>query len=176
MQRRRRNQTSALRKWDICIIKYNIDVKKAPGFDLITGQILKKLPRKGIVKLTNLINAPFRLKHVPELWKVAEVMIPKVGKPPNEASSYRPISLLPIISKLFEKLIRRLKHIIEHKKLVPDHQFGFREQHSTVEQVHRLTNVIETTLEEKKSMRFDILERGPGLRQGMASQTDAKAA
>jgi hypothetical protein len=83
---------------------------------------------------------------------VAEViMIPKPGKPPHEATSYRPISLLPILSKLFEKLLlKRLKIIIEEKKLIPDHQFGFRNQHSTIDQVHRITNIIEQTLEEKK--------------------------
>lgn len=37
-------------------IKYNINPKKARGYDLITGQILKKMPRKDFVKLTNLIN------------------------------------------------------------------------------------------------------------------------
>jgi hypothetical protein len=50
-------------------------------------------------------------------WKVAEIiMIQKPGKPPNEKTSYRPISLLPIVSKIFEKLLlRRLKPIIEEK-------------------------------------------------------------
>ena len=92
--------------------------KKAPEFDLITGEVLQQLPRKAIVKITNLINAVFRLKYVPRLWKVAEViMIPKSGKPPREAASYRPISLLPLMSKLFEKLlIKRLKPIIERKR------------------------------------------------------------
>ena len=78
-------------------------------------------------------------------------MIEKPGKPPHEAGSYRPISLLPIISKLFEKLLlKRLKPIIERKNLVRDHQFGFRKSHSTMDQVHRITNVIEKALEEKK--------------------------
>ena len=63
-------------------IKENINRKKAPGFDLVTGEILKQLPRKAIVKLTTLINTAFRFKYVPKLWKVAEViMIPKPGKP-----------------------------------------------------------------------------------------------
>jgi len=133
-------------------IKNNINPKKAPGFDLITGEVLLQLPEKAIVKITNLINAAFRLKYVPRLWKVAEViMIPKPGKPPHEASSYRPISLLPVMSKLFEKLlIKRLKPIIVRKNLIPDHQFGFRSKHSTIDQVHRITNVIEKVLEEKK--------------------------
>jgi hypothetical protein len=47
-------------------IKRNINSKKAPGYDLITGEILKNLPKKAIIKLTHLINAVFRLKHVPD--------------------------------------------------------------------------------------------------------------
>lgn len=133
-------------------IKENINPNKAPGFDLITGQILKEFPKKAIVKLTNLINASFRLRYVPQLWKVAEIiMIPKPGKPPHEATSYRPISLLPVIAKLYEKiLLKRLNPIIESKSVIPNHQFGFRSKHSTIDQVHRITNVIEKALEEKK--------------------------
>lgn len=77
-------------------------------------------------------------------------MIPKPGKSPHEATSYRPISLLPIMSKLFEKLLlKRMQPIIERKSLIPNHQFGFRHKHSTVDQVHRITNIIERALEEK---------------------------
>jgi hypothetical protein len=39
-------------------IKCNINPRKAPGFYLITGEVLKQLPRKGVVKLTHLINRP----------------------------------------------------------------------------------------------------------------------
>lgn len=125
--------------------------RKTPGYDLITGEVLQHLPRKAIVKLTTIINATFRLKYVPDVWKVAEViMIPKPGKPLHLASSYRPISLLPIISKLFEKLLlKRLKPIIEERKLIPNYQFGFREKHSTIDQVHRITDIIEKSLEDK---------------------------
>jgi hypothetical protein len=34
--------------------------------------------------------------------------------------------------------------------LIPNHQFGFRHQHSTTDQVHRITNITEQSLEEKK--------------------------
>lgn len=129
-----------------------INAKKAPGFDLITGKVLKELPKIGIKKLTTLINAAFRIKYVPKVWKFAEViMIPKPGKPPNEITSYRPISLLPIMSKLFERLLlKRMKPLIERKELIPIHQYGFRDRHSTIDQVHRITDIIEKALEEKK--------------------------
>lgn len=136
-------------KWEI---KNNLNAYKAPGYDLITGQIIKVLPEKALRKLMHIINAAFRLRYVPRQWKVAEViMILKPNKPPNDKASYRPISLLPTLSKLFEKvLLKRLKPIIEERNLIPSHQFGFREKHSTIEQVHRITDVIEKSLESKQ--------------------------
>ena len=61
------------------------------------------MPKKTIVKLTYLYNAAFILKYVRSYWKTAEViMIVKPEKPATEATSYRPISLLAVLSKLFE--------------------------------------------------------------------------
>jgi hypothetical protein len=69
-------------------INVNTNPKKVPGFDLITGEILKQLPKKATVKLTYLYNAAFRLKFVPSNWKAGEViMIPKPGKPATEVTS-----------------------------------------------------------------------------------------
>lgn len=45
---------------------------------------MKRLTKKAIVKLINIINAAFKLKYMLKLWKVTEViMIPKQGKPPH---------------------------------------------------------------------------------------------
>jgi hypothetical protein len=79
--------------------------------------------------MTTLINAYIRLNYIPSAWRIAEViMTPKPGKN-GEVESYQLISLLPIMSKLFQKLVlKRLKPIIEEKHLVPGHQFGFRKK------------------------------------------------
>jgi hypothetical protein len=75
----------------------------------------------------------------------------KPGKPPNELISYRPISILPIVSKVFEKLLlQRLLPIVEIKRLIPNHQFGFRQRHSTLEQTHRDVKKINEALENKQ--------------------------
>lgn len=126
----------------------NSNRKKAPGADEITSEILKELPRKGVIMLTQIFNACLRLKHVPKCFKTSQIiMLLKPGKPAETVSSYRPISLLPTISKIFEKLLlKRLKPLVN----LPDHQFGFRNKHSTIEQIQRVTNKIETALEEKK--------------------------
>lgn len=79
-------------------------------------------------------------------------MLPKPGKPSNDIKSYRPISLslLLIVSKLFEKLLlKRLKPLIENNNLILNFQFGFRPKHLTNDQVYRITDIIERALEEQ---------------------------
>jgi hypothetical protein len=62
----------------------------------------------------------------------------KPGKPP-ELTFYRPVSLLPIVSKVLEKLLlKRLLPIVEINRLIPNHQFVFRQRHSTIEHTHRI--------------------------------------
>lgn len=126
--------------------------KKSPGYDLITAQVMKEMPSKAFIKLQFIINACLKTQYVPHHWKIAEVIvIPKQGKPPTEVTSYRPISLIPIMAKVFEKLLlKRLSKVIEERNLIPNHQFGFRNKHSTIDQVHRITDAVEKALEEKQ--------------------------
>ncbi|GBP42596.1 RNA-directed DNA polymerase from mobile element jockey [Eumeta japonica] len=100
--------------------------------------------------LVILFNACLRLCHYPTQWKIAQiVMILKPGKQIEEVSSYRPISLLPLIGKLFERVIlNRLRPHLD--TILPEHQFGFRQKHATIEQIHRLTDTISHALETKK--------------------------
>lgn len=126
--------------------------KKSPGYDLITGRLLKKLPPEGLRFLTFLFNAILRTCFFPPQWKVAQVtMICKPGKSPNDVKSYRPISLLPIPSKIFESLLfQKMMPIIINKSLIPNHQFGFRQKYATIEQILRLTTKIHKEFEAKR--------------------------
>jgi hypothetical protein len=75
----------------------------------------------------------------------------KPGKPPNELTSYWPISLVPIATKVFEKLLlKRLLPVVENNRLIPNHKFGFRQRHSTIEQTHRIVQRIIEALENKQ--------------------------
>ncbi|KAL7293246.1 hypothetical protein TKK_0013026 [Trichogramma kaykai] len=141
------------------IIK-NFSAKKAPGHDRISGKIIKELPPIAIRYLTIVFNACLRLCHFPSQWKEAQIIVlHKPGKAMENASSYRPISLLPVISKIFEKIIlARLEPIIINNNLIPDHQFGFKNKHSTVEQVHRIANKICDSFESKKYVSAVFLD------------------
>lgn len=83
------------------------------------------------------------------MWKVAQIkMVLKPGKSSDDPKSYRPISLLPIPSKLMESLfLSRLSPIVESKHIIPNHQFGFRKAHGTIEQVHRVVKTIHNAFE-----------------------------
>lgn len=116
--------------------------KKAPGEDRIRNQILKFLPRKAIVYLTNICNSSLKLNYFPNIWKNAIVLpFPKTSKDPKLAINYRPISLLCSLSKIFEKII--LNRLREYEdNLIIDEQYGFRTQHSTALQLANLTDQI----------------------------------
>lgn len=128
-----------------------LPLQKSPGYDLITSEILRELPNCGIALLTQLYNSIIRLTHFPIQWKMSEIiLIHKPGKPTDSPSSYRPISLLSIPSKLFERLfLNRLLPILEENNVIPSHQFGFRKRHSTTQQLHRVTDFIAAGLENK---------------------------
>ena len=124
---------------------------KAPGYDGINGKLIKELPNKAIRFITILMNSAIRLNYFPNQWKVAQIiLINKPGKQPELVTSYRPISLLPILSKLYEIIIlEKLTLIVESKNLIPTHQFGFRKKHGTIEQVNRVVSKIRRALEDK---------------------------
>jgi hypothetical protein len=126
--------------------------RKSPGYDLITAVVLKHLPKKALVLLTSIFNAMLHLNYFPLLWKFAQIiMLHKPDKPSTEITSYRPISLLPITSKLFERLLlKRILLLTPLSSLIPNHQFGFRANHSTTQQCHRIVRLINEAIEHKK--------------------------
>jgi hypothetical protein len=108
--------------------------KMAPGPDELKAPIFKNLPRIAIVALTVIFNNCMRAHHFPPAWKhPTTVMIPKPGKDPTNPLSYRPISLLNIAGKVFEKILStRLKNFLEINNLLPPEQFGYRSERSTI--------------------------------------------
>ena len=126
--------------------------KNPQDMTLITGIILQELPDTGIRTITQIFNSVLRTGYFPCQWKVSQIItVLKPGKPAEEAKSYRPTSLLPIQSKLFEKIfLTRIKPTLQAKRIIPDNQFGFRQKLASNDQDHRITNVIDKALESNK--------------------------
>jgi hypothetical protein len=89
----------------ILVIK-KLHPHRAPGPDLITAQMLQEMPHKGYQALLYIFNAIRRLQYWPAPLKQTKIiMIQTSGKNPTDVASYRPISLLPILSKILENLL-----------------------------------------------------------------------
>jgi hypothetical protein len=73
-----------------------------------------------------------------------------IQKPDKSAESHRPISLLPILSKLFEKLLFLRLIIIEKYTLISNHQFGFGLKQIIIEQIYRIMKTISNDMETGK--------------------------
>ena len=79
------------------------------------------------------------------------ISILKSGKDPALPSSYRPISLLDTIGKLYENiLLARILHVVNELGLLRDEEFGFRPRHSTSLQLGSLVERITRNFGEKR--------------------------
>jgi len=81
---------------------------------------------------------------VPDIWKHGiVVLIPKPGKSQEQVNGYRPITLLPCMEKLMERMVlRRLEYTLEGQKVFSSLQLGFRKGKSTIDALHLMRNAI----------------------------------
>jgi hypothetical protein len=97
-------------------------------------------------------NAVFRRQYFPSAWKHGRVVsILKPGKDPTLPSSYRPVSPLDTVGRLFEKiLLARVLREVSKRGLLRDEQFGFRLRHSTTLQLARLVERVNRNIGERR--------------------------
>ena len=101
--------------------------------------------------LLYLVNRSFNEGIFPDCLKIAEIVpIHKSGLV-TAVDNYRPVSILPMFSKLFEKcMFVRLSDYLEKFSLLSESQFGFRKNRSTVNAVIEYTEYMYECLNEKK--------------------------
>ena len=90
--------------------------------------------------LSVLFTLSFAQGHLPSAWKSANITALHNKGVKTDPCNYRPISLLPIISKVMESIIATdIKSFLFSNGLIYDHQFGFRPGHSTLDLLNRLS-------------------------------------
>ncbi|KAK2723726.1 hypothetical protein QYM36_002164, partial [Artemia franciscana] len=140
----------------------SIKPMKAPGPDGIMNFTIKKNINVLSPTLLKLFNSCLKTSYFPVLWKQANIIvILKKGKTNDgNPGSYRPISLLSNIGKIFERIImNRLDKLSLDNCWVSKRQFGFCKGKSTIDAVDNMVSVIEKNKEEKKftlCLFFDI--------------------
>ena len=99
--------------------------------------MLKHLPRSGTDFLLYIFNLSWSSHFFPSIWKTSSIIpIHKMGKPLDSPASFRPISLISCVSKLFERIIlSRLLFFLESNSSPSPHQAGFRPGRSTLDQI-----------------------------------------
>ena len=123
---------------DVILLLNGISPTKATGHDLLSPRILKISTPFIALPITEIINRSISEGIFPSLWKTAIVTPIHKSGPTTDPSNYRPISVLPVLSKIFEKHV--LKHLITHlesNKLINLNQSGFRKNHSCITALHK---------------------------------------
>ena len=114
---------------------------KAPGPNSIHNEVIRLSTTSLYHHLARSCTSSIQLGYIPTAWKIATLhMLLKPDKPPSLTISYRPISLISSIMKLFERVIeQRLRSHLEHIGLINKHQSGFRTAKSTDNHLFRLS-------------------------------------
>ena len=104
---------------------------KATGLDGIGPQILKLASTVLSPSITALINKSIETATFPDQLKMAKLYPIHKGGSKSDPANYRPISILPTISKIFEKHINKhLVAFLNKYKVIHANQSGFRQKHS----------------------------------------------
>ena len=130
---------------------------KAPGPNEITAQQLKHLPENMRQYLTDIFNHSLSKGYFPDKYKEAiMIMIPKTGG--TQVKDKRPISLLNVDGKIYDKLLnRRLTTYLEDNDLQNTRQHGFRRNRGTQTAIMTLHENISKHLGQKH--KVDIVCR-----------------
>jgi ribosomal protein S16 len=145
--------------FEICKIIKGMAAKNSVGHDEIPIVIIKKNIDLLQEPLAHLYNKCYNQGIFPDQFKIAKIIpIYKKG-PKNNPKNYRPISLLPTLSKIFEKVIKiRLIRHLSINKILSDRQFGYKVGVSTGDAINSLINDIVIALNNKMKVAALFLD------------------
>ena len=126
----------------------------------ISGKFLQLISQEISPSLSKLFNNLFEIGHFPDIWKVAHVTaIYKRSGQKNCKTSFRPISILPTLSKVCESIIheRLLAHCIEHN-IISERQAAYLKGDSTISQLVYIVHYIRSCWGESKIVQGAFLD------------------
>ena len=105
---------------------------KATGLDGMSARLLKDAAPEVSESITYIINLTISTSTIPSEWKAAKVTPIYKSGDKGDPNNYRPIPVLPLISKVMERAIQSqlVTFLIKHN-LLSINQSGFRKKHST---------------------------------------------
>ena len=102
------------------------------GIDFLDTAIIKLAAKEILPALTHVVNLSLSQSTFPDIWKHAKVVPLLKKNDPLIPKNYRPVALLPILSKILEKVVflQLVEYLDENKLLSPNHH-GSRHSHNT---------------------------------------------
>lgn len=144
-------------------LEYSISNSKSssPGEDQIKVDILKHFKTLHKSILLDFYNKIWKEGKIPKRWKSGVLIpIPKDSSKIESITNYRPIQLLPVISKIMEKIVaRRLDFFLESNEVLSHRQFGFRKRRSVIDNLVAIESDVREALQRKNEVvmiSFDI--------------------
>ena len=138
----------------------NLDLPKTSGPDCIPVVVLKNCEPKLSYILAKLFNKCLKESYFPDCWKVSPVVpvFKNVGER-STGKNYRPVSLLSVVSKVFEKLVNnRIVDHLERWGLFSDFQYGFRSSRSTTDLLTVVSDRIARAFNRSRATRTVALD------------------
>jgi len=144
---------------EIITILKTLKSKKSAGHDQLSTVFLKSIGPSIAYPISKIINISLQTGIVPDTLKIAKVIPIHKGKEKNDFSNYRPISLLPSMSKLAEKVIhKRFYFFLETQNILYENQYGFRRKHGTIDALTKFVTDTTKSLDEKESILAVFLD------------------
>ena len=144
---------------EILAILRTMKGKNSSGHDNINSKLLKAVDSCIIKPISILINKSIQHGIVPDVMKLAKVIPIYKAKAKDEFSNYRPISLLPTLSKLLEKVVhKRVYSFLTQNEILCNNQYGFRRKHSTIDAITKFVTDATSSLDAKDSVLSVFLD------------------
>lgn len=129
----------------------NLNINTSTGIDGISTKVIKCISPMLVEDLTKCINKCIEEGSFPDTLKLATVTaIHKAGSK-TDPNNYRPISVLPVISKIFEKILyNRLETYLNEIDFLSKKQYGFRKKSNTLSATIDLVTKLKNKVDKKQ--------------------------
>ncbi|XP_078621296.1 uncharacterized protein LOC144887771 [Branchiostoma floridae x Branchiostoma japonicum] len=142
---------------EVLTVLQSLQVNKAPGPDGIPNRLLKEAAPEICDSLRCLFNNSLATGLFPTEWKQSNLTPVYKKGDKNDPFNYRPISLLPTVAKVMERLVHNhLYSYLEENNLLHSHQSGFRKGHHCFADDTSLYNSAKTVQEVAATTNTDL--------------------
>ena len=127
--------------------------KASCGYDNISSILLKQLNVQNLMSypLSIIFNKSIEEGVFPKSMKTAKVIPIYKSKERNILNNYRPVSLLPVVSKVLERIVyNRLYNFVVNNNVLNSNQYGFQTQRSTIDAITQLCGDIIKNMDKKE--------------------------